>query len=332
MEHEERAVAPDQEPILWWERDEVNLVAAMLDCSSLSAFSSTCQTIQDTLKSKETLRWIAALRGLDASAGLASIEHIQIAEAMCNCASSIFFGWGSMTVDRSAHPSLQAVAKLLARHSTLSLSIDAHCGLEARFAMPHPGQARKFTRERGEAVREALMEQAEAVGAPLDASRVHVRAWGCSRPLYWCFGQPMAEPFDAERAAKNRRVELYLRGRGFEVPKRRLRSEIPTAPGEPPLVDFYEDDNGDDDAYASSPRARQPRPDDDDDDGTADAGAPPDAMMNMELPDGTRMQISMATVLAHLARLHEARAADAFAGEEDYDDDEPDEEAFEHVD
>ena len=54
---------------------------------------------------------------------------------------------------------------------------------------------------------------------PLDESRIVVRAWGCSRPLMWCYGQrgEIDGPFDPEGAAKNRRVELYLRHGGFEV-------------------------------------------------------------------------------------------------------------------
>ena len=340
------AAAPDDDTadVRWWERDEVNLVAAMLDGPSLGAFASTCCSMRATLKSRDTLRWIAALRGLDESSGLSSVEHIDIAESMASCASAIFFGWGSMTVDASAHESLQKVARLLSRHKSLSVSIDAHCGLEARYAMPLPGQAREFTRDRGEAVREALVQQAVAAGVQLDESRVQVRAWGCSRPLHWCFGQPMSEPFDPERASKNRRVELYLRGDGFEVPKRRRRSEIPRPPGEPPLEDVFEEEEAalaeegaaaDEGAAATegaAPRAaasvarRTLKLDDDDDDGTADAAAPPDTMMSMELPDGSSTQISIATVMAHLARLQAARNGSAFLGDEDYDDDDDDSE------
>ena len=61
-----------------------------------------------------------------------------------------------------------------------------------------------------------------------DEERVVVRAWGCSRPLVWCFGEVgLGEPYSAEGAAKNRRVELYLSSGEFEVPKRRRRSEVP---------------------------------------------------------------------------------------------------------
>ena len=62
-------------------------------------------------------------------------------------------------------------------------------------------------------MRRALIEQAEEASVPLDEERVTTRAWGCSRPLFWCFGQEGTEeegPFNPEGAAKNRRVELYL--------------------------------------------------------------------------------------------------------------------------
>ena len=72
--------------------------------------------------------------------------------------------------------------------------------------MPMPGQARQFTRGRAEAVVAALVAQARQAGllrpalpgASLHADaideadfclRVHVRAWGCSRPRVWCYGQ-----------------------------------------------------------------------------------------------------------------------------------------------
>ena len=43
-------------------------------------------------------------------------------------------------------------------------------------------------------------------------------------------------------AAKNRRVELFLRTGSFEVPRRRRRSEIPRPPGEPALEDVADGD------------------------------------------------------------------------------------------
>ena len=144
----------------WIELDEVNLIAACLDGRSLGAFSCTCQAVASHLKSPDILRWLTGLRGLSPSVGISTLEHIELAEAMAQCASNIYFGWGSMTVASSARPSLRKVAQLLERHKSLTLSIEAHCGLEARFAMPLPGQARSFTRDRADAVRNTLLHEA----------------------------------------------------------------------------------------------------------------------------------------------------------------------------
>ena len=97
----------------WWEADEVNLVAACLDGSSLGHFAVTCRQVNANLRSRDTLRWLASLRGLDSSAGISSVEHIEIAEVMADLSTSIFFGWGSMEVDEGAHPSLRALISAL---------------------------------------------------------------------------------------------------------------------------------------------------------------------------------------------------------------------------
>lgn len=202
----------------WWLADEVNLIASHLDGGSLCIFSISCRAIGEHLCSGATLRWLSEIRGLPLSSSgrVSSIEHLELAEAMAQLASSIFFGWGSMTVDSSADVHLRTLATILSRHPALTLSIEAHCGLEALFAMPLPGQARDFTRQRAEAVRNALINQADDVGVGLDG-RLRTRAWGCARPLVWCFGHPgMGEPVDKDGAAKNRRVELYLCSGDFE--------------------------------------------------------------------------------------------------------------------
>ena len=268
----------------FWLRDEVNLIAVSLDGRTLGAFAVTCRAVHDNLKEPETLRWLASLRGLEASTcSISSIEHLEIAETMAECVSAIFFDWGSTTVERGANASLVKVAKILCRHTSLQLSVEAHCGLEARYAMPLPGQAREFTRVRADAVVNALVQQARLAGlGETFSSRVRVRAWGCARPRVWCFGQRgMGEPVDEEGAALNRRVELYLRGDRFEVPTRRKRSAIPRPPGEPPLE--------------ATPDGAL---DDDDDDGTADAGGDSQSL-SVSLPNGEHVTVS-AAMLHHL--------------------------------
>ena len=163
-------------------------------------------------------------------------------------------------MDEGAFPSLRKIATLLVRHKSLSLSIEAHCGLEARQNLPLPGQAREYTRRRADAVRRALMMQASLAGEDLEENRVGIKAWGCSRPLVWAFVDrfydPSAQFVDPEASGRNRRVELYLRSGTFCVPKRRRRSEIPVEPGKPPLDDRGdEEDSADDEEEVNEPCA-----------------------------------------------------------------------------
>jgi len=202
-----------------WDSDEVNIVASHLSPRDLGAFAGCCRTVQSNLRSRATLRWLSELRGLDqSSAQIASIEHIEIAEVMAEVSSTIAFGWGSMDLDPACLPSLRRVARLLHKHPTLSLSIEAHCGLEARWHMPLAGQAQMYTRRRAEVVRDALMSEAAESGYSIDGARARTRAWGCSRPLVWAFNEGYDDRHcDPEASARNRRVELFLRSGALEV-------------------------------------------------------------------------------------------------------------------
>lgn len=220
MQEEPSASAPLSSRWAWSPpaADEVNLIAVHLDGTSLGIFSICCKAVGRIICAEATLRWLSEIRGLPlrSSGRVSSIEHLELAEVMSSCSSSIFFDWGSMDVVPSALPHLQNLAVLLFRHPSLTLSIEAHCGLEAQYAMPLPGQARAFTRQRADAVKVALEAQAEQAGVELEG-RIQIRAWGCARPLVWCYGHPgMGEPIDPEGAAKNRRVELYLSSGDFE--------------------------------------------------------------------------------------------------------------------
>jgi len=226
----------------WWERDEVNVVASYMDPSTLANFAQTCEVVRALLRSRETIRWLAEVRGLDPGT-ISSVEQLELAETMATLSSSIFFGMGSFEVGDDARPHLRRCAQMLHRHRSISLYIEAHCGLEAIFHLPAPGQARMYTEERAAAVRDALFEEAATAKVALDPARIVTRAWGCSRPLAWAFsdGHP-TQYCDSRAAAKNRRVELYLRSGGFEVPRRRKRSEIPVSPNSAPLEDTEEED------------------------------------------------------------------------------------------
>ena len=213
------------------------IIASFLDGRSIALFARTCRVVRSRLRERSTLQWLADLRGLVKSAEISTIEHLELAGAMAKLSASISFAWGSMSIDASAGPSLQRIAQLLSKHSSLTLSIEAHCGLEARYHMPHPGQAKEYSRLRARAVQDALLEQAAESGIDIAElqQRIVCRAWGFSRPLVWAFNDGYGEQVDAEASARNRRVELYLRCGDYEIPKRRKNSEIPVPPGQPPL-------------------------------------------------------------------------------------------------
>ena len=223
----------------WWDGDEAIIIASFLDGRSIALFARTCRVVRSRLRERSALQWLADLRGLVKSAEISTIEHLELAGAMAKLSASISFAWGSMSIDASAGPSLQRIAQLLSKHSSLTLSIEAHCGLEARYHMPHPGQAKEYSRLRARAVQDALLEQAAESGIdPAELQqRIVCRAWGFSRPLVWAFNDGYGEQVDAEASARNRRVELYLRCGDYEIPKRRKNSEIPVPPGQPPLSD-----------------------------------------------------------------------------------------------
>jgi len=92
----------------------------------------------------------------------------------------------------SARVEGQQSLSLQVRHPSFTLSVEAHCGLEAPRMM---GFA--FARERAESVKAVL------VRGGVDADRVLVKSWSQTRPLVWAFGPGAGDA--------NRRVELYVR-------------------------------------------------------------------------------------------------------------------------
>jgi len=204
----------------WWESEqELQETAVHLAGADLAALARTCRSVRAHLQSRGTLRWLAALRGLADTAGISTLEHIELAEAVADLESSIAFRYGDTDLEPWTVPKIQRFAMLLKRHPSLTLSIEAHCGLEA----PTRAFARGFTRRRAESVRETFI--VSGVGA----ERMRIRAWGSSRPLVWARGEPAGSP--------NRRVELFISRGDFEVPKRRAFSEYAVPPGAPPLAE-----------------------------------------------------------------------------------------------
>ena len=151
--------------------------------------------------------------------GITSPEHIELAEAMADLETSIGFDRGQVEVKDSALPGMRRVVAMLRRHTTLKMSIEAHCGLDAPEDF-----ARMFSQRRALSVRRRMAEIAEAQGAAGGlADRLLTRAWGNSRPLVWKSGQEQA-------GRVNARVELFLSHQGWEAPRRRPLSEYARDP------------------------------------------------------------------------------------------------------
>ena len=116
----------------------MNFVAAHLDAGALVNFSLCCKDVNENMKSIQTLRWLGDLRGIPHS--LDNLEQLELAEAMANFKSMIFFRWSDTNLANPDYGSLGVVARALHRHSSLSLSIEAHCSLEGMLHLPTRGK------------------------------------------------------------------------------------------------------------------------------------------------------------------------------------------------
>jgi outer membrane protein OmpA-like peptidoglycan-associated protein len=144
----------------WEDADQLNLIAAFLDPKAIGAVSCCCRFARDNLRDANALRWLAELRGLDpATTHIACVAHIELAETMAELETSIGFDRGSVEIQVSAMPSIRKVVHMLRRHTALTLSIEAHCGLDA-----HPDFARAFAQRRATSVRRTMETVAEEDG------------------------------------------------------------------------------------------------------------------------------------------------------------------------
>lgn len=230
----------------------LNLVASNLDSKMIGALGQTCRSIAENIVfDTRTIQFFAKMRNMKGH--ISTLDQLRVAEAFShlNGNNRVRFEWGRVEIDRASRKdiahSLSQVAKLLASNRSLQISIEAHCGLEGRFHMPIPQQAKIFTKGRAQALCSALFEEARSSNVTIERSQVRVVAWGYQRPLFYAFRRGYPVPpsqVDGEKSAQNRRVEFYLRevGTYFEIPRRRKRSEIP---GEDELSDHSSVDDGD---------------------------------------------------------------------------------------
>ena len=205
----------------WEHPEQLNLIAPFLDASAIGALSCTCRFARDNLHDPIQLRWLADLRGLDPErSGISSVEHMHIAEALSSMQTCVAFEYQSVKLVPAALPACRAVADMLLQHTSLSISVEAHCGLEA------PTDAgRHFTKLRALAVKQAMEQHAQAQTGTdgLLRGRIITRAWSNTRPLVWATASDVSSA--ADPGAANRRVELFLKHGNFEAPRRRHLSK-----------------------------------------------------------------------------------------------------------
>ena len=225
----------------------------LLDAADIARLCQSCKFVPDHIKDVKTIKFLSTMRSDAVLGNLSTIERLALVEALRECSTCIDFKVFSCDLLEASLAPLQRFAALMKRHQSFSVSIEAHCGLEA------PRDAGYiFARERGRNVKIALL----ACG--LEPERLQVISYGNRRPLVWAFGNPG----DAKDAGgPNRRVELYVRSPdGFEVPARRAADEYATGgryssdigPDGPGIVD-------DEDALEESLYQQDPEEPDDSD-------------------------------------------------------------------
>ncbi|KAJ1456498.1 hypothetical protein M885DRAFT_517237 [Pelagophyceae sp. CCMP2097] len=190
----------------------LHCVAALLDSGALARLRRVNKFIRANVRSEETVRYIASLRGTPFAREISSLEQIALVEALHKLKTDIRFRFQDVRLDDSSRAPLRSFAALLLRHSTFQVSIEGHCGLEAPRRVGF-----LLTCERARAVKAALVFLGVA------AARLRIVGFSNTRPVVWDFG-------DDGPAALNRRVELFVKCGGFELPKRKAREDYAVAP------------------------------------------------------------------------------------------------------
>lgn len=206
-------------PVDWDEH--VPLSAACLPGCSLAALALASRGVRGRVCQPATLRWLAALRGVPEgpASEIECLEQLSIAEAVFAMKCTVAFAYGQIDLDPAEWSKVARVAKLLHRHPSLVVSLEAHCGLEA--------PTRTFAHSYSQRCAQAVGRQLAAHGIGQD--RIKSVAYGNSRPLVWtCNSHSTVE------GTPNRRVEMFLSRGGFEAPGRRAPWEYAVPPGSPP--------------------------------------------------------------------------------------------------
>ena len=202
----------------------------LLDAADIARLCQSCRFVPEHIRDVKTIKFLSTMRSDAVLGNLSTIERLALVESLRECSTCIEFKVFSCDLLEASLAPLQRFAALMQRHRSFSVSIEAHCGLEA------PRDAGYiFARERGRNVKIALL----ACG--LEPERLEVISYGNRRPLVWAFGNPSDEK---DAGGPNRRVELFVRSPdGFEVPARRGADEYASSthsdsgPNGPGIVD-----------------------------------------------------------------------------------------------
>jgi len=158
-----------------------------------------------------------------------TLEHMFLAESIEELKTCIKFRYQSINLNDSSRLPLRRFVGMLLRHRSMVVSIEAHCGLEVPRNMGY-----SFARQRARSVRNVL------TGFGVANFRIRMKSYSNTRPLVWAFGHP--------KGNANRRVEIFVKCGGFEVPQRRSNDEYarPTSG-----IDWYltSDDREDQDGW-----------------------------------------------------------------------------------
>ena len=154
----------------------------LLDAADIARLCQSCRFVPEHIRDVKTIKFLSTMRSDAVLGNLSTIERLALVESLRECSTCIAFKVFSCDLLEASLAPLQRFAALMQRHRSFSVSIEAHCGLEA------PRDAGYiFARERGRNVKIALL----ACG--LEPERLQVISYGNRRPLVWAFGNPSDE-------------------------------------------------------------------------------------------------------------------------------------------
>ena len=117
----------------------------LLDAADIARLCQSCRFVPEHIRDVKTIKFLSTMRSDAVLGNLSTIERLALVESLRECSTCIDFKVFSCDLLEASLAPLQRFAELMKRHRSFSVSIEAHCGLEA------PRDAGYiFARERGE--------------------------------------------------------------------------------------------------------------------------------------------------------------------------------------